>query len=324
MAVFTPLSEEDINNFLKNYDIGDLVEYSGILSGIENSNFYVTTTKGRYVLTVFERLNETQIPYYLKLQKHLLDKGLSVSGPITDKNGHLFSSLKNKPASIAPCIKGEYVAQPNAQACNQMGKMLAEMHLAVKDFPLSQENTKGLAFWESSLPSLKPYVPEELFEYLKKEIGRQKELMNSQAYKELEAGAVHADLFRNNSLIEINGDEQNLGGVIDFYFACNAPFLYDLAVTLNDWTINQETGEFLPKETKAFLEGYNSVRKLTEKEHTLWQDMLSAGALRFWVSRLYDFYLPREASMLKPHDPRHFERILKLRREADPKDLPWI
>ena len=194
-----------------------------------------------------------------------------------------------------------------------MGKMLAKMHLAVKDFPLTQENTKGLAFWESSLPSLKPYMPEELFEYLKKEIHRQKELMNSQVYKELEAGAVHADLFRNNSLIEINGDEQNLGGVIDFYFACNAPFLYDLAVTLNDWTINQ-----------AFLEGYNSVRKLTEKEHSLWQDMLSAGALRFWVSRLYDFYLPREASMLKPHDPRHFERILKLRREADPKDLPWI
>lgn len=324
MAVFTPLSSEELSDFLKNYNLGELVDHKGILSGIENSNFYVNTTKGRFVLTVFEKLNETQIPYYLELQKHLLDKGLSVSGPISGKNGRLFFTLKNKPASIAPCIRGEYVARPNAETCYQMGKMLAEMHLAVKDFPLSQENTKGLAFWEESLPQLKPYIPEDLFDYLEKEITLQKNLINTQEYKELESGAVHADLFRNNSLIEVDGDSQKLGGVIDFYFACNAPFLYDLAVTLNDWTINQESGEFLPEETTAFLKGYNSIRKRTDKEHHLWQDMLSAAALRFWVSRLYDFYLPREASMLKPHDPKHFERILKLRREAKAEDLPWI
>lgn len=324
MAVFTPISTEDLNTFLSNYNIGELIDFQGILSGIENSNFYVTTTNGRFVLTIFERLNVKQIPYYLKLQKHLLEKGLSVSGPLTDKNGNLFSLLKDKPVSIAPCIKGEYVAKPNVEACRQMGEMLAQMHLAVKDFELTQENTKGLAFWESSLPALKPHMPADTFNYLEKEIKRQKSLMDSSAYKELEHGAVHADLFRNNALIEVDGSRQQLGGVIDFYFACNAPFLYDLAVTLNDWTINQDTGEFLPDETQAFLEGYDSIRKLTDKEHRLWQDMLSAGALRFWVSRLYDYYVPREASMLKPHDPSHFERILKLRREAKPSDLPWI
>lgn len=131
-------------------------------------------------------------------------------------------------------------------------------------------------------------------------------------------------MFRNNALINKNGDDESLAGVIDFYFACNAPFLYDLAVTLNDWTIDLETGEFEPERAQAMLEGYNSVRPLTEEDHKLWQDILSAAALRFWVSRLYDYYMPRPASLLTPHDPAHFERILKLRRESAPEDLPWI
>lgn len=324
MAVFTPLTTQTLEKFLSAYNLGELLDFKGILSGIENSNFYVNTTTGRYVLTIFERLNEQQVPYYSELQKHLLDKGLPVSGPIADNDGKLFSKIAGKPASIAPCIPGQYVEQPNADACRQMGELLAKMHLAVRDFPLVQENTKGLQFWLESLPLLKPYVPEDLFQYLDAEVKRQENLMKTDAYNNMEKGAVHADLFRNNSLIEVDGDQQKIGGVIDFYFACHAPFLYDVAVTLNDWAVNLETGEFKPEEAKSFLEGYNSVKKFTEQDKEMWQDMLSAAALRFWVSRLYDFYLPREASMLKPHDPAHFERILKLRRNSSPENLPWV
>ena len=164
-----------------------------------------------------------------------------------------------------------------------------------------------------------------LAEMLEEEVGRQLELQKSPEYRALPSGAVHADLFRNNALISRNnGGEESLAGVIDFYFACNAPFLYDLAVTLNDWTIDLETGEFEPERSLSMLQGYNSVRHLTEEDHKLWQDILSAAALRFWVSRLYDYYMPRPASLLTPHDPAHFERILKLRRESAPEDLPWI
>ena len=240
------------------------------------------------------------------------------------KDGRLLSEINGKPCSIAPCLSGTYVEKPSAKACREMGEMLAKMHNAVEDFPFSQENTKGSAFWLSSMPLLKPYIPERLYQMLEEEVTRQLELQKSPEYQALPAGAVHADLFRNNALINQNGDDESLAGVIDFYFACNAPFLYDLAVTLNDWTIDLETGEFEPDRAQAMLEGYNSVRPLTEEDHKLWQDILSAAALRFWVSRLYDYYMPRPASLLTPHDPAHFERILKLRRESAPEDLPWI
>lgn len=324
MAVFTDVSAREVTDLLGQYDLGDLVGLKGIVSGIENSNFYLNTTSGKYVLTIFERLNSEQIPYYLMLTRHLGDKGLPVSFPILTKNGELSSCIHDKPCSIAPCLPGEYIEEPSEQACAELGALLAKLHLAVKDFPLSQENTKGLQFWLDSMPKLKPYIPSGLFEMLEKEVERQIKIFNSDAYKELEAGAVHADLFRNNSLIEVKADGEHIGGIIDFYFACNAPFLYDLAVVLNDWCINLKTGEFIESKAKALLNAYNSVKPLTEKEHALWQDVLCAAALRFWVSRLYDFYLPRQASLLKPHDPTHFERILRLRRESDPKMLPWI
>ena len=286
MAVFTEIFNAQLDELLSHYDIGQARSLKGIASGIENSNFYLDTDKGKYVLTIFERLNKDQLPYYLELTSHLGKKGLAVSYPIPRKDGRLLSEINGKPCSIAPCLSGTYVEKPSAKACREMGEMLAKMHNAVEDFPFSQENTK-----RSSAAS--------------------------DVYK-------RQDLFRNNALINQNGDDESLAGVIDFYFACNAPFLYDLAVTLNDWTIDLETGEFEPDRAQAMLEGYNSVRPLTEEDHKLWQDILSAAALRFWVSRLYDYYMPRPASLLTPHDPAHFERILKLRRESAPEDLPWI
>lgn len=323
MAVFTEINSQDASELLKEYDLGEFKSLHGIKAGIENSNFYLNTTKGKWVLTVFERLTEDQLPFYLKLTRHLEDKGLSVSAPVLTKDGRLYSRIKSKPCSIAPCIPGYTEENPTVGACEEMGVMLAKMHLAVKDFPLKQKNTKGLEFWLESMPLLKPHIPCELFDLLEKEVNYQAKLQDSPKYKALDSGAVHADLFRNNALIIVDGIDEHISGVIDFYFACDAPFLYDLAVTVNDWCVNLEDGKFIKEKAQALMDGYSSVRPLSEDEHELWQDMLSAAALRFWVSRLYDFYLPRQASLLKPHDPSHFERILKLRRQEEPTKLPW-
>lgn len=339
MAVFTEVTPEVCAKLLESYDIGTFVDIRGITAGIENSNFYVTTGSGRWVLTIFERLSEAQLPFYLELCRHLGDKGLAVCAPEKTRNGKLFAHILGKPCSIAKCIPGSDCKDPDVHVCEELGGMLAEMHLAVRDFPLEQENTKGLAFWKESEPQLKPHIPFELHELLCDEIAHQEALQASDAYRALEKGAVHADLFRNNALVEFkdvvtfredNGgfteevsSVQTLGGVIDFYFACTAPFLYDLAVTVNDWCIDQETGGFADEKVQAFLKGYNKVRALSEAEHALWKDMLRAAALRFWVSRLYDFYMPREAALLKPLDPKHFEKMLKLRRGTPEADLPW-
>lgn len=339
MAVFTEVTPEVCAKLLESYDIGTFVDMRGITAGIENSNFYVTTSSGRWVLTIFERLSEAQLPFYLELCRHLGDKGLAVCAPEKTRDGKLFAHILGKPCSIAKCIPGSDCKDPDVHVCEELGGVLAEMHLAVRDFPLEQENTKGLAFWKDSEPQLKPHIPAELHELLCDEIAHQEALQASDAYRALEKGAVHADLFRNNALVEFkdvvtfredNGGfteevstVQTLGGVIDFYFACTAPFLYDLAVTVNDWCIDQETGEFVDEKVRAFLKGYNKVRALSEAEHALWKDMLRAAALRFWVSRLYDFYMPREAALLKPLDPTHFEKMLKLRRGAPEADLPW-
>ncbi len=324
MAVFTDVSEQQVVLLLQEYDLGDFVSVRGIVSGIENSNFYLDTSVGKYVLTVFERLTEQQIPYYLELTHHIYKKGLLVSGPIPTKDGRLSTHVSGKPCSIAPCIPGEYIPNPNVDACAQMGKFLAKMHLAVADFALTQENTKGLEFWLESYPLIKPYIPADVAELLGNEISRMQEVFGSEQYKKLPSGAVHADLFRNNALIELKDGNQQLAGVIDFYFACNAPFLYDLAVAVNDWCVNLDTGDFIEDKVHSFINSYNSVVPLGKEDRAMWQDMLCAAALRFWVSRLYDFYLPRQASLLKPHDPKHFEKILVKRRNTPTDKLPWV
>lgn len=319
MAVFTEITSQDVVQLLENYKIGDFVDLKGISAGIENSNFYLQTTKGRWVLTVFERLSIADLPFYLELCRHLGDRELPVSCPEKTKEGMLYSMISGKPCSIALCFPGKTVDAPTTYLCQQLGSLLARMHLSVKDFHLEQENTRGLNFWIDNLSKLEPHIPASLFSVLKEEIERQIAFHNSSEYRQLEKGAVHADLFRNNALAQ----EDRLCGIIDFYFACTAPLLYDLAVTMNDWCIDLETGEFDHQRAQTMIEAYHAVRPLSDNEKQCWKDMLCASSLRFWVSRLYDFYLPRQASLLKPLDPSHFERILKLRRLSTPEMLPW-
>jgi len=318
MAVFTALTRDEIVALLGGYSIGELVEFEGIASGIENTNFFLSTTAGRFVLTVFERLGVEQLPFYLGLMKHLAVRGLPVPEPAATGAGSLLSRARGKPAAVVTRLPGHAVVDPNAEQCAQVGRFLASMHEQARDFPLFQPNLRGIGWWKSALPKLEPLIPDEQFQELAEEVIFQDTFVRSPRFERLPAGPIHADLFRDNVLFE--GD--HIGGVIDFYFAGCSAWLFDLAVTVNDWCVHQDSGQFNQEHALAMLRAYHAVRPLTDQERQAWRTALRAAALRFWISRLYDQHLPRPAALLKPHDPARFERMLRLRIRQT--DLPWV
>jgi len=322
MAVFTALTRAEAASFLTQFSIGELAELQGIASGIENTNFFLTTTQGRYVLTIFERLTFKQLPFYLELMRHLARRGLPVPAPQENRSGALLSEIKGKPAAIVTRLEGKAVVNPTAGHCAMVGTVLAKMHLAGADFPLFQPHLRGIGWWKESVPKLEPHVPDELFHRLADELIYQDSFFRSARFERLQAGPIHADLFRDNVLIEATPAGERIGGLIDFYFAGCSIWLFDLAVTMNDWCIDQSTGAFDPPRAQAMLDAYHSVRPLTEDEYECWRTVLRAAALRFWISRLDDFHRPRPAELLTPHDPSHFERILA--RRTNDATLPWV
>jgi homoserine kinase type II len=322
MAVFTPLSESDVARLLAHYALGELQSLEPIAAGIENTNYFVTTARGRWVLTVFERLTFTQLPFYLELMRHLSQRGLPVPLPQENNAGSLVSEARGKPAAIVTRMAGRWVPAPSVAHCARIGTLLAKMHLAAQDFPRFQPNLRGIGWWKSTLPKLDQHIPDHLFSLLAEEVIHQDSFFRSPGFEQLPAGPVHADLFRDNVLWEGEGAATEVGGVIDFYFAGCTLWLYDLAVTVNDWCADVDSGVFDLPRIKALLNAYHAERPLLAIEHAAWPTALRAAALRFWMSRLYDFYLPRPATMLTPHDPTRFERMLALR-IADPSP-PWI
>lgn len=309
MAVFTPVSLADLSSWLVDFPLGEAIDICGISSGIENSNFFITTERGEYVLTVFEKLNFEQLPFYVNLMRHLAERGVSVPAPIPNKRGEIINTLHGKPATIVTKLNGACQLAPQPVHCAAVGDMLAKMHLAAQDFEIKQPNLRGLDWWVETEPVVRPYLDAEKGALLHDEIVFQEAFAISSTYSRLARGPVHADLFRNN--VMFNGDQ--LTGFFDFYFAGWDTWLFDVAVTVNDWCINLDTGAFDMARVRAMLDAYHAVRPFTLDEQAAWPVMLRAGALRFWISRLYDFYLPRDAEMLTPHDPGHFERILRER-----------
>lgn len=322
MAVFTPINLEDIAQWIdQDFDIGQATEIRGIHGGIENSNFFLDTAKDgikqEYVLTIFERLTAQQLPFYLELMRHLANKGVPVPKPIENKKGEILFTLKGKPAAIVTKLPGLSRLQPEANHCALVGEMLAKMHLAGKDFAKYQENLRSLDWWQKTIPSVLPHLDTSQKELITHELKTQEEFFSSGTYDGLPQGASHCDLFRDNVLFDPKGSDvsqDQLGGFFDFYFAGTDKWLFDIAVTANDWCLADNKRDLDPVRLDAFMKAYQSVRPLTKEEQASWPLMLRAAALRFWVSRLWDFYLPRDAQMLTPHDPTHFERILLSRR----------
>lgn len=309
MAVFTPVSMDDLARWAAQFPLGKPLAIKGISSGIENSNFFITTETGEYVLTIFENLTFRQLPFYLNLMRHLAERNVLVPAPIANACGEILNRLHGKPAAIVTKLEGGHQMSPTPAHCAAVGAMLARMHLAGQDFPIRQPNLRGLDWWKETTPRVLPHLPEDNRHLLRAEMHFQEAFAASAPYHQLPRGPIHADLFRNNVMF----DGERLTGFFDFYFAGCDTWLFDIAVTVNDWCIDPDSGVLDANRVRALLDAYHAVRPFSAAERIAWQPMLRAGALRFWLSRLYDFHMPRDAEMLTPHDPAHFERILRER-----------
>ena len=309
MAVFTAVTLDDLSHWIEQFPLGKAIAIRGIASGIENSNFFITTERGEFVLTIFENLSFEQLPFYLQLMRHLAERGVLVPAPVANAGGALVTPLHGKPAAIVSKLDGHSQMDPQPAHCAAVGAMVARMHLAARDFPLDQPNLRGLDWWNEATPHVLPFLSADNTVLLRTELAFQQAFAAGAPYQHLARGAVHADLFRNNVMF----DGERLTGFFDFYFAGCDSWLFDLAVTVNDWCIDQASGVLDGERVRAMLDAYHAVRPFTAAEQASWQAMLRAAALRFWLSRLYDLHLPRAAEMLTPHDPVHFERILRER-----------
>ncbi|MFM8609530.1 MAG: homoserine kinase [Burkholderiaceae bacterium] len=309
MAVFTQVSEQAAQALLDRLKLGTLQQLRGIEGGIENTNYFATTSEGEFVLTLFERLTHEQLPFYLHLMKHLAQRGIPVPDPAADERGELLHTVCGKPAAVVNRLRGRSQLAPDTVHCAAVGAMLARMHLAGRDYERRQPNLRGLPWWNDTVPVVLPHIDAQQAALLQAELAFQNHVAAGARYAALPRGAVHADLFRDNVMF----DDEALTGFFDFYFAGTDTWLFDVAVALNDWCIDLHTGAADLPRTQAFLAAYTAARPFSRAERELLPAMLRAGALRFWISRLWDFHLPREASMLKPHDPTHFEQVLRQR-----------
>lgn len=324
MAVFTPVSVADARRLLERYCLGTLTSLKGIEAGIENTNYFLDTSAGRYILTLFEVLTHKELPFYIELMLHLAEHGIPVPCPQRGQDGQLITELHDKPTAIVTRLSGHSVARPNARHCALSAQTLAQIHLAGQSFPLVQPNLRALPWWQQTIPQLLRFLNPQQQDLITTALDEQIQLSQSPQYSLLPKGPAHCDLFRDNVLFSGTAEAPEMGGVIDFYFAGCDHWIFDVAVTVNDWCIDQQTGAFdLPLLT-TWLEAYHDIRPFTAAERALWPAMLRAAALRFWVSRLYDYFMPREAHSLTPHDPTHFERILTLRFSQEIPALPCL
>jgi homoserine kinase type II len=315
MAVYTEVAFAEAAALLHTLDLGDLTELRGIQGGIENTNYFVTSERDgatlEHVLTVFERLGFEQLPFYLHLMKFLAGKGIPVPDPAATAQGEILHKLQGKPAAVVDKLRGKSELSPGILHCQAVGDMLARMHLAGRDFAMSQPNLRGLPWWNETVPVVLPFLSAPQADLIRTELAYQNHVAASPAYAALPRGPIHADLFRDNVMFEAG----ELTGFFDFYFAGCDTFLFDIAVCLNDWCVHHRQdatdGSHDAARAQAFLAAYQAVRPLSAAERSLLPALLRAGALRFWISRLWDLHLPREAAMLQAHDPTHFERVLR-------------
>ncbi|MDD2721404.1 MAG: homoserine kinase [Gallionella sp.] len=302
MAVFTSVSEAELTDWLGDYSLGQLLELQGIASGIENTNYFVTTGNGRFVLTLFEKLTALELPFYLNLMAHLARHGIPCPAPVANRRNQFLGTLHGKPACIVSRLSGKSTTTPNLQQCTAMGAMLGQMHLAGQSFSQNMPNPRATGWRAATAPQVRPFLDAAQAALLDSEVA-----LHAQCdWSALPQGVIHADLFRDNVLL----DGDRVGGLIDFYFACTDALLYDVAITLNDWCMSAD-GILDETRSQGFLRAYHAVRPLQAAEQAAWPLMLRLASLRFWLSRLYDLHLPRDGDLINAHDPRHFERILK-------------
>ena len=314
MAVYTPVPPDEAAALATRLRLGTLTGFEPVAGGIENTNYFLDTDRGRWVLTLFERLSAAELPFYLHLMKHLAERGLPVPHPQADERGEILLEVQGKPAAVANRLPGRHHRAPDAAHCAQVGDALARMHLAALDYPRHQANPRGLAWWSSTGRAVAPHLEPARRALLEAELQFIEHAAGSAAWASLPRGPVHADLFRDNVMFAPDGaGGDRLSGMVDFYFAGVDALSLDVAVCLNDWCVDLDTGRLDDARAAALARAYAARRPFTGVEQRLMPALLRAAALRFWLSREADLLWPREAAVLQPHDPRHFERVLRER-----------
>ncbi len=307
MSVYTVIERDELQAFLQLFKLGPLSSYEGITAGIENTNYFVTTTKGNFVLTVFEFTPASELPFFLDLMAHLAEQGIASAHPLADENGRYLQRLKGKPAALVQRLNGASVIEPDTLHCAAIGAAMARMHRAANGFSACRANDRGPQ-WQTSTAELVSPKLNRADRALLKETLAERQSVPSEA---LPAGVIHADLFRDNALFV--GHE--LSGIIDFYYAHNGPLIYDLAVTVADWCFNARD-EFAVSEARELVKAYDGIRKVSDDERESWSYCVRAAGLRFWLSRLKDQYFPREGNLTHIKDPDPFKQVLVAGRDA--------
>ncbi len=306
MSVYTVVNRAELEGFLTHYPLGGLLDFEGIRAGIENTNYFVTTSSGEYVLTLFEQLSAAELDYFLDLMAFLAEHGVPTAHPVADEQGRYLRTLKGKPAALVQRLPGKSVARPGVNHCATLGRELGRIHSVGRGFPLRRRNSRGPGWWSQTARRLLPLLPQEDRRLLEDELAFQK----NYHFEELPRSVIHADLFRDNALFV----GERLTGIIDLYYACDGLMLYDLAITANDWAVTG-AGSLDEPRLRALLGGYREQRPFLPCEALAWPVILRAAALRFWLSRLNDLHFPREGEITHSKDPDTFKRILVSHRE---------
>ena len=309
MAVYTDITESDLKTFLGQYDAGELTSYKGIAEGVENSNFLLHTTKDPLILTLYEkRVDAADLPFFLGLMQHLAEKGLSCPLPLPRHDGALCGELSGRPAALISFLEGMWLRKPEARHCHEVGRALAELHLAAADFEIRRENALSLEGWVGLWQKAAPRA-DEVQAGLEAEIGGELDALSAAWPKDLPAGVIHADLFQDN--VFFLGDR--LSGLIDFYFACNDLLAYDVAICLNAWCFEQD-GAYSFAKGRALLAGYQSVRPLSAAEADALPILARGSALRFFLTRLYDWLTTPAGALVVKKDPLEYLKKLRFHR----------
>lgn len=311
MAVYTEVSDEELSDFLATYDIGTLLSYKGIAEGVENTNYFLHTTQGFYILTLYEkRVREADLPFFLGLMQHLAGKSLTCPLPVSNRQGELLGRLAGRPAVIITFLEGVAVRRPTAQHCRALGTALAELHLAGGDFPMHRPNALSLGGWVPLFTQAEAQadtVASGLAERTRRELAFLKEAWP----RDLPSGIIHADLFTDNVFF-IGGE---VSGLIDFYFACTDALAYDVAICLNAWCFEPD-GSFNLTKGQAMLSGYQAVRRLELREVEALPVLCRGSAMRFMLTRLVDWLNVPPGALVRPKDPLEYDRKLHFHRHV--------
>jgi homoserine kinase type II len=306
MAVYTDVAAEELAEFLKSYDIGELLSYKGIAEGVENSNFLLHTTKAAYILTLYEkRVAVDDLPYFLSLMAHLAERGVRCPQPARNRNGEVYSELAGRPAAIINFLEGMWPRRPNAAHCAGVGDALAKMHLAGHDFPLFRKNPLAVAGWRPLFDRAADRA-DSVQVGLRDFIARELDHLEAHWPSDLPLGVIHGDLFPDN--VFFLGDK--LSGLIDFPFSCNDILAFDVAICLNAWCFEPDHS-FNVTKARALLNGYGRARPLSEAEQNALPLLARGAALRFLLTRLVDFLNVPPGALVKPKDPLEYARKLR-------------